>query len=190
MIEHIKFSKIARLNRDCVITEKIDGSNAVIYIGEDEEFLTGSRNRWITPENDNMGFSSWANENKEELLKLGQGYHYGEWIGQGIQRNYGLKEKRFYLFNVGKWVDKRESPELKENDKRQYCPDCCYVVPILYTGFFDTNKIQKVLENLKINGSVAVNGFNKPEGIIIFHTHSRTLFKVTCENDEKPKSLK
>ena len=52
MVEFEAFQKIARLKRNCVITEKIDGTNAQIFIGEDGEFLTGSRNRWITPDDD------------------------------------------------------------------------------------------------------------------------------------------
>ncbi len=61
MIEFEGFGKIARLSRECVITEKIDGTNAQICITEDGQFLTGSRTRWITPEDDNFGFSKSAN---------------------------------------------------------------------------------------------------------------------------------
>ena len=70
MKEFIEFPKIPRLSREIVITEKIDGTNGVIYIGEDGEFLVGSRTRWITPETDNHGFAKWVLANKEELLKL------------------------------------------------------------------------------------------------------------------------
>lgn len=38
-------------------------------------------------------------------------------------------------------------------------------------------------------GSVAAPGFAKPEGIIIFHTASRQLFKKTVEKDELPKGV-
>ena len=94
-IDFKEFPKMARWSREVIITEKIDGSNASIYIGENDEFLTGSRTRWINPDDDNFGFSRWAHENKEELLKLGSGIHFGEWWGCGIQRKYGLSEKRF-----------------------------------------------------------------------------------------------
>lgn len=104
----VGFPKIARLNRDCIITEKIDGTNAQICITEDGGFLVGSRKKWITPENDNYGFARWAYENKEELLKLGVGSHFGEWWGQGIQRRYNMDKKVFSLFNVRyKWTDSR-----------------------------------------------------------------------------------
>ena len=59
-IEFQKFPSIPRLSREIVIAEKIDGTNASIVITEDGQFLTGSRTRFITPENDNAGFSRWA----------------------------------------------------------------------------------------------------------------------------------
>ena len=110
MSDFVAFPKIPRLSRRCVITEKIDGTNACIFIGEDGEFLVGSRTRWITPENDNHGFARWAYEHKDELLGLGPGRHFGEWWGQGIQRGYGLKEKRFSLFNTSRWMDDAVRP--------------------------------------------------------------------------------
>ena len=33
------FSKIARLNRDCVITEKLDGTNAQVHVVPAAEYL-------------------------------------------------------------------------------------------------------------------------------------------------------
>ena len=43
MTEFNSFGKIARWSRRVIITEKIDGTNASIFIGEDGEFLVGSR---------------------------------------------------------------------------------------------------------------------------------------------------
>lgn len=102
MTEHSKFPKMVRLENLMVsITEKLDGTNGVIYIDSaSDTFLVGSRNKWVGPgKEDNMGFYAFCMENKETLLKLGDGWHYGEFIGKGIQRSYGLDHKRFYLFN-------------------------------------------------------------------------------------------
>lgn len=175
-MEFKEFNKIARLSRECVITEKIDGTNAQICITEDGQFLTGSRTRWITPQDDNYGFSMWAHKNKEELMKLGVGNHYGEWWGCGIQRRYDMSEKKFSLFNVHRWSDDTIRPA------------CCGVVPVLYKGLFTFEAIDKCLSDLKEYGSVAAKGFMKPEGIVIYHTASKTLFKKTLEKDEEPKS--
>jgi hypothetical protein len=169
------FPKMARLSREIIVTEKIDGTNAQIYITDDGQFLIGKRTSWITPENDNFGFAAWAMHNKEELMQLGPGQHFGEWYGQGIQRKYGLKEKRFVLFNTTKWGVSR--------------PSCCEVVPVLYQGVFDQNEIDHVLFNLKHTGSVLVPGFKDPEGIIIYHTAAGVGFKKTIKDDEVPKGL-
>jgi hypothetical protein len=174
-IEFVEFPKISRLSRDCIVTEKIDGTNASIYIGENEEFLVGSSTRWITPENDHFGFAKWAYENKEELLELGVGHHFGEWWGSGIQRAYGLEERRFSLFDTKLWRAHGASPK------------CCHVVPVLYEGIFDTNEIRKCLTDLKMFGSVASPGFFDAEGIVVYHEASNTLFKKTLLKDEIPK---
>jgi hypothetical protein len=176
-IEFVEFPKIARLSRDIVITEKLDGTNAQITITEDGDFYTGSRNKWITPEDDNFGFSRWAHEHKDELMQLGPGSHFGEWWGQGIQRKYGLDHKRFSLFNVGRW-------------NADNVPACCHVVPVLYTGEFDTRAVDNHLDYLRSGGSVAAPGFMKPEGVVIYHTAARLYFKKTIEKDEEPKGFK
>jgi len=180
MIEQIEFTpfpKMARLSRDIIITEKIDGTNAQIFIGEDGTFLTGSRTKWITPQDDNFGFSAWAYAHKEELMQLGPGRHFGEWWGQKIQRAYDLKEKRFSLFNLKRWGSPNERPS------------CCDVVPILYEGAFDMETIHFALNSLKEGGSWAAPGFMRPEGIVIYHTAANLCFKKTLEKDELPKGI-
>jgi hypothetical protein len=176
-MEFIEFPKMARLSREIIVTEKIDGTNAQIFIGENGEFLTGSRTRWITPQDDNFGFSAWANQNKNELLKLGTGRHFGEWWGGKIQRGYGVECKRFSLFNSSRWNDDNK-------------PDCCLVVPVLYSGIFSEQEILKCLKLLEIGGSVAAPGFMNPEGVVIYHAAAGFGFKKTIHKDETPKSLK
>ena len=173
-----QFPKIARLTRPCIITEKIDGMNAQICITEDGQFLTGSRSQYITPENDTHGFSKWAHDHKEDLMKLGVGTHFGEWWGSGIQRGYGLKngEKRFSLFNRSRWADEAARPS------------CCSVVPLLYEGMFDTAKADECIGFLREKGSVAAPGFMRPEGIVIFHIPGNVGFKKTLDKDEEWKS--
>lgn len=190
-----EFPKMARLSREVIATEKIDGTNAQIYITDDGDFLVGSRTRWITPEQDNHGFARWAYENKEQLMLLGPGRHFGEWWGSGIQRNYGLKEKRFSLFNVMRWCLHDQEPQrIATADPRiekyqEKLPPCCGLVPLLYRGPFSTPVIDSVLLKLEGWGSMASPGFMKPEGIVVFHTAGNVGFKKTIEKDETPKSL-
>jgi hypothetical protein len=175
MSEFVGFPKIARLSREIIVTEKIDGTNAQIFIGDDGEFLAGSRSRWITPEDDNYGFARWAQDHRAELLDLGPGRHFGEWWGQGVQRKYGLGEKRFSLFNVSRWADER--------------PACCHVVPTLYRGEFSQDAIADALALLASKGSVAAPGFMRPEGVIVFHVAANIGFKKTIERDAEPKGI-
>lgn len=195
------FTKISRLSREMIVTEKIDGTNGIIHIGTyggrldeilnwgmrpvyTEEspdgticLFAGSRTRWITPQDDNHGFAKWVQANASELMMLGEGVHYGEWWGRGIQRGYGLTEKRFSLFNVSRWGDESVRPA------------CCHVVPTLYVGEFDTHVVNEVLDTLSVMGSVAAPGFDRPEGVVVFHTASGHLYKKTIERDDVPKSL-
>lgn len=197
------FPKLARLNRDIVITEKIDGTNAAVIIerggitdsqdgwtagviNDDDDFYkvaAQSRKKIITPgkSTDNAGFAGWVHANAEGLVRvLGEGIHFGEWWGLGIQRNYGLKEKRFSLFNTLRWTLPIPSVEIVPG---------LSVVPVLYEGPFDEAAIKACLGALEIAGSMAAPGFADPEGIVIFHTAARTSFKVTIKNDESPKGL-
>lgn len=168
-----EFPKIPRLNREIIVTEKIDGTNASIYLGEDGELLAGSRSRWISRADDNFGFAAWVWENEAQVRELGPGHHFGEWWGSSIQRRYGQTRKRFSLFNVDRWTDCR--------------PAIFDVVPVLYRGVFDTSAINGTLDELKMLGSRAAPGFMKPEGIIIFHKAGNLSFKRTIEKDDEHK---
>lgn len=200
-LEFQEFGKIARMNRRMVVTEKLDGTNAQIHIrtirhvapfderldtrveteARDEIFYVraGSRSRWLgkTKETDNYGFGRWVADNAAQLIQLGEGQHFGEWWGQGIQRGYGLTEKRFSLFNVARWNDDALRPV------------CCHVVPTICDGPFCSTRINELVRDLAGCGSLAAPGFMRPEGVIVWHEAARQLYKITCEKDEAPKSL-
>ena len=216
-LEFKPFPKMARLKRECIITEKIDGTNASIYIGPhmgpyvsgDPKCIAiqytenvplgmwvGSRNRWITTTDDNFGFAKWAVENANDLFNLGEGHHFGEWWGSGIQRGYGFKngEKFFSLFNASRWVEHDQPSRLIEQDNpkaepkyTQHAPACCKVVPILYKGIFSTVTAKLELEELKILGSKAAPEYMNPEGIVVYHKAAGIGFKMTIKDDDKPK---
>jgi len=170
------FPKIARINREMVITEKIDGTCAVVHITTDFMVHPGSRNRWLSLSADNFGFAHWVYDHQEELKGLGPGYHHGEWWGSGIQRRYGLDHKRFSLFNVYRW-----SSETVE----QAPPKCCHVVPTLYTGEFNMDVIESQRVYLRNAGSKAAPGFMEPEGVVIYHTAARSYFKYPFKDVPK-----
>ena len=198
------FPKIARLSRNCTVTEKLDGTNASILIQELDEdspgkfevldgipylLRAGSRSRWITPEEDNFGFARWVYDRADELVHLGPGHHFGEWWGQGINRGYGLSERRFSLFNTPRWHDPKitGSGECLPLEGGKWCPPCCHVVPVLYEGEFSgVNWIDMVLA-LQATGSRAALGFMDPEGIVIYHHAANIMFKKTIKGDEEGK---
>lgn len=175
--EFVAFPKIARWSREVIVTEKLDGTNAQVHITDDGLVFAGSRNRWIAPGDDGFGFAAWVEAHAEELKQLGPGSHFGEWWGASIQRKYNTGEKRFSLFNVSRWGDGGK-------DKR---PACCHVVPELWRGNLDDLPLHSILVGLQQNGSIAAPGFMKPEGVVIFHVASGSLFKKTLENDDEPK---
>lgn len=180
-----------------MVSEKIDGTNASIliqteaeaitensvplpdhYIAQEDDLLllAGSRSRWLSIHDDNYGFANWVKDNAEELVKLGPGHHFGEWWGKGINRNYGLSERRFSLFNVEKWNLPSSRPAI------------CSVVPVLYRGPFRTSIIDACVSGLAVEGSLAAPGFMEPEGVVIYHTAGNLLFKKTVKGDELHKS--
>lgn len=149
----------------------------------------GSRNRWLTIEKDNFNFARWVRENASELAQLGHGRHFGEWWGLGIQRGYGITEKRFSLFNTIRWCPHGQEPKkIETQDPRiekyqDVLPACCHLVPVLYEGMMSTLEINDQLICLEENGSEAAPGFMNPEGIIIYHTASNQCFKYTLDGD-------
>jgi hypothetical protein len=155
-----------------IVTEKIDGTNAQIAIEQDGTTMhVGSRSRWCTPDDDNFGFAQWAADHRDELLTLGPGRHYGEWWGPGIQRGYGVAEKRFSIFNVFRPADS--------------LPACVRQVPVLYRGESLSERINHAFEELARTGSIAAPGFMRPEGIVVYSFLTKTRFKRTFGGDCK-----
>lgn len=202
MHEFAAWPKTARLFRDIIVTEKLDGTNAAIHISTVPnipafgDFPSGSysvvvdgtryvltaqsRKRVITPGkgNDNFGFAGWVYENAEGLVRaLGTGVHFGEWWGSGIQRGYGLDERRFSLFNAERYAD--------VDTVVGGVP--VGPVPVIYSGTFRESRIHHALMSLKLHGSHAAHGFMNPEGICVYHTQTRGVFKVTLDNNDAGK---
>lgn len=166
-MEFKPWPKITRFEnkRPPIFTEKIDGTNACVVIGDNGEFACQSRTRFITPQDDNFGFARWAYEHQEELMKMGPGHHFGEWWGLGIQRGYGLNEKRFSLFNTRRWGSHNPNT-----------PTCVSVVPTL-----PIKSVEEVRSFLTENGSIAVPGWGKPEGAVMYEPDTDTCFKIILD---------
>jgi hypothetical protein len=206
-VEHVPWPKTHRLFRPIVVTEKLDGTNSAIHISKFDKrspssypedsytavvdgvryiITSQSRKRIITPgkTTDNYGFAGWVYDNAGALVRLlGEGLHFGEWWGKGIQRNYGVPGRQFTLFNTERYADLEHTQVGTFGD----IPVTVGVVPVLYEGPFDQNEIMNALRALKRFGSYAAPGFMNPEGICIYHTQTRGVFKVTLDNQDAGK---
>ena len=169
-IEFKEWPKIPRgKGEGIVITEKLDGTNACVIIEDGYVVGCQSRKRMITPEDDNYGFAKWVQENACDLTSLGDGYHYGEWAGLGIQKNpHNIHEKQFFLFNSGRWSN---------NEDR---PSCCQCVPVLFTGQNTPENIDNTLDDLWDSAE----GEYIPEGIVVYFTRTRRYEKYTFKNQQ------
>ena len=202
--------KIPRLFSECVVSEKLDGTNAQILIADARELEQGeletakwdvergtailsdgmffhvfSRKRQIWPGHDNFTFANWAFENSEQLIyTLGPGRHFGEWWGQGVGRRYGLEEKRFSLFNTHRWEWLNGAEHRAEAGLEKLA---LYCVPVLYSGPFGLEPLQAVISLLTMGGSLAVPGFRQPEGIVCYMRDSQAMFKYVIEGDAHKK---
>lgn len=189
-MEFKAWPKTPRLfGKPMTVTEKIDGTNACVVVTDQGAVGAQSRNRMLPmgprsmddltwQKSDNAGFAAWVREHQDALANfLGEGYHYGEWFGYKIARNYGLSDKRFALFNSARWgflADPNAAPNIPG----------LVVVPTLHTGPFDTEVIKDLFGELMEVGSQAVPGFAKPEGLIVHHMGN--IYKMTDQGD-KPK---
>ena len=197
--------KTPRLNRDMIVTEKIDGTNAaVIVVPAPDGFERGnttddnvavcvmtthglylvaaqSRKRLVSPgkQTDNAGFAAWVRHEAGNLAEvLGEGYHYGEWWNaQAARQALAEGEKRFSLFNVNRYADVAfaQAPGLD-------------LVPVLYEGPFSQARIEMLVAELREHGSKAHPGI-PAEGVIVFHKAAGHVYKVLCHGDEFPKGV-
>lgn len=213
MHEFTEWPKTKRLFRDIVVTEKLDGTNSAIHISrvpqmgasefpEESLFVivddviyavtAQSRKRIITPgkTTDNYGFAGWVYDNAAELVRiLGEGLHFGEWWGRGIQRGYGLDGKVFSLFNTERWFKTGDDglDSMSTRAELSSLAGQIRAVPVLYSGPFREASIVNALDRLRLTGSMAAPGFMNPEGICVYHTQTRGVFKVTLDNNDAGK---
>jgi hypothetical protein len=189
-----KFPALTRFSHGWTITEKLDGSNGQIVVVDmalepcdtsqalgtfgGVALFAGSGNRLLTLNSDNYGFARFVYDNADEMIeKLGFGRHFGEWVGKGVnKRGYDLDQKRFVLFNTHRWTG-ADLPERVD------------VVPVLFEGYADNPGAEALyyMETMRDNGSAYAPGFMDPEGIVMRHGPSGTLFKKTFDYDEQGK---
>lgn len=216
MTDFQPFPKIARLNRGCVVTEKLDGTNAAIVIvekfwGQEIEAHAAGEPLiaaiWGTDVGEDglplMEYHVYAQSRNKFITpgKSTDNYGFAGWVKRNAEE---LVKALGPGTHFGEWWgggiqrgyglkgdDKRFSlfntHRWDYNDERFEAIPELNTVPVLYVGPFDTLYINDLVEQLPVGGSVASPGYLKPEGVCIYNAAAKTYFKVTVEGDEKPK---
>ncbi len=92
---------------------KLDGTNAVAWLGDDGTVRAGSRNRELSLEQDNAGFCAWLLSEEREATDLREFLRtnpnmilYGEWMVPHTLKTYREDTwRRFWIFDVYCTVD-------------------------------------------------------------------------------------
>jgi hypothetical protein len=211
MIEFKEWPKIARLNRDMIITEKIDGTNAAVGFKalSFEEIGQGVLNgfppnvcAWLDDPEYPVGQIAVYAQSRSKLITPGKttdnaGFaafvrdnaellytHLGHGLHFGEWWGSGIN-RDYGLQNGEKRFSLFNTPRYSKFDLSGVKDIGVDIVPVLYEGLFDSFMINRVLFELQIGGSVAAPGFMQPEGIVVFHVAAQTPFKVTIEKDDE-----
>ncbi len=215
----VEFPKLARLNREALVSEKIDGTNSCVFVWDE------MHDPRPADERDYLHTTVGAPPAGIPFIWEAEGIHLAvgsrtRWItpqnDNGGFARWALEhaEELVYLGHgrhFGEWWGSgiQRGYGLPKGEKRFSLfnvsrwdeafrdpakhptprPACCHVVPVIGQGLFTTQLVSTALERLRTLGSVAAPGFMKPEGLVCWHTAANQGFKVTLEKDEVPKSL-
>ena len=199
MIPFTPFPKVARLAKPCVVTEKIDGTNASItIIGPDDIRVCELEGAiWaadlqrgpyppitaVTADNHYILVGSrkrWITPDDDNFgFARWVRDHANELVALGPGTHYGEWYGAGIQRSYG-WTDKHfalfnvnrwEDPESR--------PGCCGVVPVIYRGLFDSETVELVAELLQATGSrVAAPGWKgEPEGVMVYLEAPRLYLK-------------
>ena len=172
-------SKSDILNYECVVTEKIHGTNARFGISSEDGILVGSRNNIVhkgsellnNQHDGHYGFVGWVLNQHELLSQIATVYpdhiFYGEWCGSNIQK--GIKycnEKELYIFDI-----KDENGVYLDWDNVIHA--CTILglnhVPEIVRGIIPVEELTRMLDQVSVVGKR--NGFTDPdntqEGFVI-----------------------
>jgi len=144
-------------------TVKIHGTNAGICIRKDS-VTAQSRNRIITPEDDNAGFASFVKEHEDVLSEL-KGHVsedetlvlFGEWCGGNIQDGVGVTDmpKTFVVFSCRIYEDGSEGVFECDNNHITEC------IKNRFNGSLYSIKDFKTFEyTLDLSSQESINGLN------------------------------
>lgn len=155
------------LNGTVTIQPKIDGTNSVVWLGDDGNVHAGSRKRELSLDNDNAGFKAQiiGDENINSYLhKHHNHYVYGEYLVPHTIRTYDSDAwKKFYIFDVfelndnyGRYLSYDEYVPLLEEFNLTYIPEIVRL---------ENPSIEEVADCIKKTHYLMPEGAT-PEGVI------------------------
>lgn len=108
-----KYEKIYRLTKEevegillgtCSITEKLDGANLSVWLGDSGEIRVGSRNNDLTANGNEFNGAVGYCNNHDGIKKFFKVYPecrlYGEWLVRHTLEYNAVAYKKFYLFDI------------------------------------------------------------------------------------------
>lgn len=145
-----RFPDIFEPGEPVIVSEKIHGANAR-FVFHDGKMFMGSRTRWLKPDADHI----WARAMTESMLMWCQANQdvilFGEIYGPVQSLKYGKSEPSFVAFAAlkpdGEWIPQ---PHLYAHLGR--LPTAVDMVPALYAGGFDLDRIKKIVEGDSVLG--------------------------------------
>lgn len=158
------------LDGTCYIFPKIDGTNATLWLGNDNTLRAGSRKRELSLEDDNAGFCAFANGDDDYLAFLRAFPNlrlYGEWLVPHSLRTYRDDAwRRFYIFDVMEEAPGREPRYLAYEEYQllleQYGLN--YIPPL---KIIENPREQDIYDLLPMNTFLIEDGKGSGEGVVI-----------------------
>jgi hypothetical protein len=206
-MEFKKYQHVERIGKDevdgievgeCWIFPKIDGTNGSIYLDTEGNIKAGSRNRELTPENDNAGFYNWVlgNKNIKDYLQKHPTHRlFGEFLVPHTLRTYRDNTwRRFYIFDVCtdkeggglEYIPYSIYQPLLEEFNLDYIPPIARIKNPTYENFINC---------LEQNNFLIQDGKGVGEGIVIknynfYNKYKRQVWAKIVANEFKEKHSK
>lgn len=163
-IERIKekYANVFTKGEHITITEKIDGSNASIWV-ENGEVKAGSRKQVLRADNTLNGFYDFVMTLPADILKdiLEEKYIiFGEWLVKHTVKYPEDKLKTFYVFDVWNRETEQYMPWVFTKQIAEFLG--LKLVPLFYDGEFTSWE-----EHMKLVGKTEMGGEPCGEGIVI-----------------------
>lgn len=158
-----KFATAFTAGEHITITEKIDGANASIAVGEDGKLIAFSRRNQLTPESTLQGFYEFVQTLDSSIISCVLGTRYiffGEWLVKHSIKYPENKMKQFYVFDVWDTEIEQYLPWEQTKQMAEFCG--LNLVPLFYDGPFTTWD-----EVTKFVGKTEMGGEPTGEGIVI-----------------------